>query len=54
MMIEEKKVPVQQGGTVAIQADTVCIHGDGPHALAFAQGIHKSLPLQAIKVASIS
>lgn len=32
-MVQEGKVLSQQGVDVSIQADTVCIHGDGAHAL---------------------
>lgn len=31
------------GGEVAIAAETVCLHGDGSHALAFAELIHGAL-----------
>lgn len=42
-MVREGKVRAQQGHDVAIQADTVCIHGDGAHALEFAQRLHAVL-----------
>ncbi|MCJ8163418.1 LamB/YcsF family protein [Pontibacter sp. E15-1] len=42
-MVQEGKVASQQGPDVAIQADTVCIHGDGPHAVAFARQIQQAL-----------
>ncbi len=31
------------GTTLPIQADTICVHGDGPHALEFARAIHQKL-----------
>ena len=42
-MVQLAKVKSQQGSDVTIQADTICIHGDGPHALQFAQQIHREL-----------
>lgn len=42
-MVQEGKVLSQQGVDVSIQADTVCIHGDGAHALAFANEIRSEL-----------
>lgn len=42
-MVKEGKVMSQQGVDIAIQADTVCIHGDGPHALSFARQIRELL-----------
>ncbi|QDA62159.1 LamB/YcsF family protein [Hymenobacter jejuensis] len=42
-MVKEGKVRTLPGEDLAIQADTVCIHGDGAHALAFAQQINQVL-----------
>jgi UPF0271 protein len=42
-MVQAGKVRAQQGHDVAIQADTVCIHGDGAHALEFARRLHAVL-----------
>ncbi len=42
-MVQEGKVRAQQGPDVAIRADTVCIHGDGAHALVFAQRVSAAL-----------
>lgn len=39
-MVTEGRVLSLQGVDVPIQADTVCIHGDGAHALEFARSIH--------------
>lgn len=52
-MVEEGKVLSQQGTDVSIQADTVCIHGDGPHALIFARKIRETLETSGIKVNAI-
>ncbi|SIT92259.1 5-oxoprolinase subunit PxpA [Pontibacter indicus] len=50
-MVREGKVQSQQGVNVGIQADTVCIHGDGPHALTFARHIHETLQREGIALA---
>ena len=42
-MVREGQVRSQQGPDVALRADTVCLHGDGPHALEFAQRLHGAL-----------
>jgi 5-oxoprolinase (ATP-hydrolysing) subunit A len=39
-MISENKVTTVSGKQIPIQADTLCIHGDGPHAITFATVIH--------------
>ncbi|HWR45611.1 5-oxoprolinase subunit PxpA [Sporomusa sp.] len=51
-MVSEGKVTSQQGAEVAIQADTVCIHGDGSAALAFACRIRETLEGSGICVQS--
>jgi UPF0271 protein len=42
-MVQQGQVRAQNGGDVAIRADTVCLHGDGAHALEFAQRLHAVL-----------
>lgn len=52
-MVKEGVVHAVQGVDVAIQADTVCIHGDGTHALAFAQSLRQRLSDEGIVVQSV-
>ncbi|MDF7811713.1 5-oxoprolinase subunit PxpA [Hymenobacter sp. YC55] len=49
-MVKEGRVRALSGDDVAIQADTVCIHGDGAHALEFAQQIRARLQEENISV----
>ncbi|ASA54797.1 LamB/YcsF family protein [Vibrio gazogenes] len=42
-MVCQGKVQATDGQWVEIQADTICIHGDGAHALEFAAKIHQTL-----------
>ncbi|MCT9073011.1 5-oxoprolinase subunit PxpA [Cupriavidus gilardii] len=49
-MVREHKVRAIDGQWIPIQADTVCLHGDGPHALAFAQRIRDRLGEEGIAV----
>ena len=42
-LVQHGTVRSQQGPEVAIRADTVCLHGDGAHALEFAQRLHQEL-----------
>ena len=42
-LVQSGMVRSQQGPDVAIRADTVCLHGDGAHALEFAQRLHQEL-----------
>ncbi len=52
-MITEGKVLSQQKMEVAIQADTVCLHGDGLHAVEFARQIKTILGNNRILVAAL-
>lgn len=52
-MVKEGNVLSQQQIEVVLQADTVCIHGDGEHAVEFAKYIHEKLTEQQIFVRSI-
>jgi UPF0271 protein len=42
-MVKEGKVTAVSGEEVGITAETVCIHGDGPHAATFARHLHEVL-----------
>ncbi|WP_431804054.1 LamB/YcsF family protein [Halobacillus andaensis] len=52
-MIKESKVTSVQGDEIKIQADTICIHGDGAHALDFAQNISSTLKDSEIDITKI-
>ncbi|SHF35004.1 LamB/YcsF family protein [Vibrio gazogenes] len=47
-MVCQGKVRATDGQWVEIQADTICIHGDGAHALEFAAKIHQTLQSSAV------
>ncbi|WP_439882516.1 LamB/YcsF family protein [Pontibacter sp. MBLB2868] len=49
-MVKEGKVVTMQGTEITIQADTICIHGDGAHALDFARFISQTLTQENITV----
>lgn len=42
-MIKQKTVTAVSGHTVPVVAETICIHGDGKHAIDFAKAIHQTL-----------
>lgn len=52
-VVKEGKVTSLQGKDVSIQADTICIHGDGEHALDFAKYIRKALKEANITVTKL-
>ncbi|WJQ84225.1 LamB/YcsF family protein [Brevibacillus brevis] len=51
-MVSDGRVLTQQGVDIPIQADSICIHGDGAHALAFAQSIREALSGAGITIAA--
>ncbi len=53
-MVLQGTVQSRSGRTIAIEADSICLHGDGEKAVAFAQKIRKALSASGVKVVSLS
>ncbi|WP_419890866.1 LamB/YcsF family protein [Paenibacillus xylanexedens] len=51
-MVKDEVVVSTDGTLVPIKAETVCIHGDGAYALAFAQEIRRVLESEGIKLSA--
>ena len=49
-MIKEGKVTSISGKELDIKGDTLCVHGDGPKALAFVQRIRKAFAEEGIEI----
>lgn len=49
-MVRDGTVQAVTGETVPLRADTICLHGDGPHALAFARAIHAALTQAGVQL----
>ncbi|MDQ3711171.1 MAG: LamB/YcsF family protein [Acidobacteriota bacterium] len=52
-MIMMQTVTATNGEKISIKADTVCIHGDGAHALEFARAINHRLGEKGVRVNAI-
>lgn len=52
-MVKEKKVHTIQGKDIDVQADTICIHGDGENALDFAKYINRALKESGIETVKV-
>jgi 5-oxoprolinase (ATP-hydrolysing) subunit A len=50
--VADGKSEADAGGAVAIRAETICLHGDGSHAVEFAGLIHGALTERGIRVAA--
>ena len=51
-MVRDGQVKAVNGSLVAVQADSICLHGDGPHAMVFAEKIRQELLTAGIKVSA--
>lgn len=49
-MVCEGRVKTVDGSRYELKAETVCLHGDGPNALAFAQAIRLALEKEGVEV----
>jgi len=52
-MITAQTVTATSGDKISIKADTVCIHGDGAHALEFARAINRTLGEKGVRINAI-
>lgn len=52
-MVTEKRVKAVTGEWVALEADTICIHGDGAHALSFANKVKAALQQAGVEIKSV-
>lgn len=53
-LVREGRVRAVDGSDVTVKADTVCVHGDGPHAVAFARRLRAELHSAAVVVAAFA
>lgn len=52
-MVKEKKVTAVTGKDIPIQADSICVHGDGAKALAFVEKIREAFEKEGIEICSL-
>jgi UPF0271 protein len=48
--VKEKKVRAVNQMDIAVKADTICLHGDGKHAVEFARMIHSRFRTEEITI----
>lgn len=48
-MVREGRVRATDGTDVTVQADTICLHGDGSHAVAFARRLNEALKAAGVE-----
>ena len=52
-MVKEKKVTAVTGKDIPIQADSICVHGDGAKALAFVEKIREAFGKEGIQISPL-
>jgi UPF0271 protein len=53
-MVAEGRVKATDGTVVPVRAETICLHGDGTHAVEFARAIRVALQKKGVTIAPIS
>jgi UPF0271 protein len=51
-MVLKRQVRSSSGKLVGLEVQTLCVHGDGPHAVAFAQALQKAFASHGIRMAA--
>lgn len=51
-MVREGRVRARDGRDVLLVAQTICLHGDGAHAVAFARRLHSALGAEGVTIQS--
>lgn len=52
-MVKENKVTSKTGKEIDLKADTICVHGDGAHALEFVSKIRERLTKEGISITKL-
>jgi UPF0271 protein len=52
LLIEKSQIATLNGNTISARADTLCVHGDGHHALQLIEKIHRELTKRGIQITS--
>jgi UPF0271 protein len=52
-MVDEGRVRTVEGDDIPLRADTICIHGDGPHAAEFARRLRGTLDGAGVAVRAV-
>jgi UPF0271 protein len=53
-LVQEGKVRASDGTEIALKADTVCVHGDGPRALDLVRALRRELGRAGVSVRALS
>ncbi len=51
-IVHAQSATASDGQAIALQAETLCLHGDGPQALALAQALRQALEADGVRIAA--
>jgi 5-oxoprolinase (ATP-hydrolysing) subunit A len=54
MMVKEKRIEALDGGWVELEVQSLCIHGDNPHAVEIAKAVRLALEAEGITIQTFS
>jgi UPF0271 protein len=53
MMVTGQKVRAIDGAIINLMAETICLHGDGPHAVSFGRKLHQLFSDRGIRIQAV-
>jgi UPF0271 protein len=53
MLAEQHQVIATNGAIIPMMVETICLHGDGPHAVSFARNIHQTFTRRGIHIQAL-
>ena len=53
-LVKEGTIESIHGKEIALQADTICVHGDSPNAIAFARALRSALQAEGLAIAPLA
>jgi UPF0271 protein len=53
-MTQQGRVTATDGSVISVRSDTICLHGDGAHAVEFAKAIRTALEKNGVTIAPLS
>lgn len=53
MLVMQQKVQATDGTVIPMMAETICLHGDGPHAVSFARKLHHLFTARGFRIQAI-
>ena len=53
-MVKRQRVTAINGREIVVRADSICLHGDAPKAVLFAEKIQRALQAEGVQIAPLA